>query len=73
LDLAKEQPLASLIATRDSDWLAMTPAGLFGASGKGANQTLSIVRGLDVTKIVQVHQSLFNPDLVRQALAGNLC
>ena len=29
------------------------------------------MRGLDVTTIDQVHQSLFNPDLVREALGGD--
>jgi hypothetical protein len=30
------------------------------------------VRGLEVTTIGQIHQSLFNPDLVREALAGDM-
>ncbi len=33
---------------------------------------LAIVRGLEVTTIGQVYQSLFNPDLVREALARDL-
>jgi hypothetical protein len=49
----------------------ITPAGFFSASGKGADDILSLVRGFDVTTIGQVHQSLFNPDLVREALAGD--
>jgi hypothetical protein len=32
---------------------------------------VGVVRGFDVTIIGQVHQSLFNPDLVREALAGD--
>src|SRR5262245_37349828 len=63
--------MASMIATLDGDWIAITPAGFFAASGKGADQTLSVVRGLDATTIGQVHQSLFSPDLVREALAGD--
>ena len=45
--------------------------GLLRCFRKGADQMLSIVRGLEVTTIDQVHQSLFNPDLVREALAGD--
>jgi WD40 repeat protein len=67
---ATRQPLASFIGSRGSEWLAMTPAGFFAASPKGG-QALAIVRGLGVTSIEQVHQSLFNPDLVREALAGD--
>src|SRR5262249_51901548 len=62
---------ARLISTFDGNWLAMTPDGLFAASGRGADQVLSLVRGFDVTTIGQVRQSLFNPDLVRVALAGD--
>jgi WD40 repeat protein len=65
---AKE--LVRLLASRDGDWLVMTPAGFFDARGQG-ERWLHIVRGLDVTVINQVHQSLFNPDLVREALAGD--
>ena len=50
--------------------MTITPEGFFDASAK-AQSVLTIVRGLDVTTIDQVHQSLFNPDLVREALAGD--
>jgi WD40 repeat protein len=62
--------LAALIGGRGSQWLALTPAGFF-ASSRAANELLAIVRGLEVTTIDQVHQSLFNPDLAREALAGD--
>ena len=55
-------------AAADGQWLAMTPAGFF-ASSREISKLLAIVRGLEVTTIDQVHQSLFNPDLVREALA----
>lgn len=51
-------------------WLAFAPAGFFASSGS-ANGLIGIVRGLDVTSIDQMHQSLFNPDLVREAIAGD--
>lgn len=38
------QLLASLLAARDGEWLAITPAGFFAASRKGA-EMLGIVRG----------------------------
>ncbi len=59
--------LASLLS-RDGEWLAITPEGFFDASPRGEN-LLSVIRGVNVTAIGQVHQSLFNPDLVREALA----
>jgi WD40 repeat protein len=62
--------LASFIDGRDGRWLALTPAGFF-TSSRSVNDLLGIVRGLDLTTIDQVHQSLYNPDLVREALAGD--
>src|SRR5262249_36331835 len=67
---ATAQPLASLFSSPDGEWLALTPAGLFAASRREV-EVLIIVRGLDITTIGQVHQSLFNPDLVRETLAGD--
>ena len=49
----------------------MTPVGFFTGTSRGSEQTLAIVRSFSVTRIGQVHQSLFNPDLVREALAGD--
>jgi WD40 repeat protein len=62
--------VANSLATPQGEWLAMTPAG-FIASSRSVSDLLSIVRGLNVITIDQVHQSLFNPDLVREALAGD--
>ena len=50
--------------------MTFTPNGFFSASQRDTDM-LAIVRGLEVTTIGQVHQSLFNPDLVREALAGD--
>ncbi len=62
--------LARMVASTKADWLSMTPEGFFASSPKG-NDLLWIVRGLDVTSIEQIHQSLYSPDLVREALSGD--
>ena len=63
--------LATLFAAPDGEWLSITPEGFFGASSPKAASVLSIVRGLDVYGVDQMWQSLFNPDLVREKLAGD--
>jgi hypothetical protein len=63
--------LITLLIGRNDQWLAISRDGFFAASGKGADDTLSVVRGFDVTTIGQVWQSLYSPDLVREALAGD--
>jgi WD40 repeat protein len=57
--------------SKASEWLTLTSPGFFAASDKGANKLLHVVRGLEVTTLAQVQQSLYNPDLVREALAGD--
>ena len=69
-DLQSGETLVSLSASRDGNYLAITPKGFLNASDRDTDM-LAIVRGLEVTAIGQVHQSLFNPDLVREALAGD--
>ncbi len=64
------QLFASLFGARDGEWLSITPNGFFSASHRDTDM-LAIVRGMEVTTIGQVHQSLFNPDLVREALTGD--
>jgi WD40 repeat protein len=63
--------LATVFTGDNGEWLTQTRQGFFGTSEKGAEHILSVVRGFDVTTMGQVHQSLFNPDLVREALAGD--
>ena len=58
------------LVSEPGGWLTMTPAGFFSAAFKGPD-LLSVVRGLEVTTIGQVHQSLFNPDLVHEAVSGD--
>jgi WD40 repeat protein len=64
------EPLATMLLAADGEWLTITPQGFFDASLHGG-QELSVVRGLGITTIGQVRQSLFSPDLVREALAGD--
>ena len=60
----------NLYASEKGEWLAMTPAGFFAASPSGGS-LVGIVRGLDVIDINQIFHSLYAPDLVREALAGD--
>src|SRR5262249_33209779 len=55
------------------DWLAITPpsAGGFFSGSNPRTDMIAIGRGLELTRIGQVHQSLYNPDLVREELAGD--
>ena len=69
-DVEKEQNLAQMVATADGEWLTLTPDGFLTGSRRDMD-VLAIVRGVESTTIGQVHQSLFNPDLVREALAGD--
>lgn len=69
-DVKKGQELARMMATPDGEWLTMTPEGFFSASHRDTDM-LAIVRSTDATTIGQVHHSLFNLDLVREALAGD--
>jgi WD40 repeat protein len=69
--VATGELLLSCVATPAGDWLSITPNGFFASSGKTSEHMLNIVRGMDVTTVGQVHQSLFNPDLVRASLAGD--
>jgi WD40 repeat protein len=62
--------LGRMFAAEGDGWLAFTPDGFFSASHRDTD-VLAIVRGTEATTIGQVHQSLFNPDLVREALAGD--
>jgi WD40 repeat protein len=69
-DLRNGEALASLMESRDGGQLAMTAKGFFMSTRRDPDM-LAIARGLEVATIGQVHQSLFNPDLVRDALAGD--
>jgi WD40 repeat protein len=62
--------LVTVFPFGDGGWLRLTPEGFFDASPNAA-ANLSVVRGLEVTGIDQVYQSLYRPELVREKLAGD--
>lgn len=70
-DVASGSLLTTQVGTPSGQWITITPEGFFSGSGKTVDRMLSLTRGLELTTIGQVHQSLFNPDLVRAALAGD--
>ena len=59
--------LTTSIAGRNQEWLTITPQGFFASSARGS-KLLSITREVQAVSIDQIHQSLFSPDLVREAL-----
>jgi WD40 repeat protein len=63
--------LASHFAFQKDGWITITPQGFFASSTNGAEKMMSIVRGRKTTSIRQLHQSLFNPDLVNAALTND--
>jgi WD40 repeat protein len=69
-ELETGRRLASFILGREGQWLAMTPQGFFNASHRNPRM-LALVRGTEATSIAQVHQSLYSPDLLREALAAD--
>ncbi len=69
-DLVGGRELALMVASPDDEQLTVTPRGFF-ASSRRDTSLVAIARGLEAVTIGQVHQSLFNPDLVREALAGD--
>jgi WD40 repeat protein len=69
-NLKTGEELAAMLAAPDGVYLAITPRGFFASSHRDT-EMLAIARGMESITIGQVHQSLFNPDLVREALAGD--
>ena len=69
-DPATSHELAAMLASKHGEHLAITPKGFFTASQRDTDM-LAMTRGLETTSIGQVYQSLFNPDLVRETLAGD--
>jgi WD40 repeat protein len=61
--------LATLLA-RVGEGLAITAAGFFAGSPKGA-EALSVVRGFEVMSIAHFYDHLYRPDLVEQLLKGD--
>ncbi len=69
-DLEKRKLVSTSIARGDEEWITITPEGFFTGSPRAA-ELLSVARGLDSWGIDQLWQSLYNPDLVREKLAGD--
>ena len=69
-DIGNSTELARMFGSPDDEWLTITPSGFFSGSHRDTAM-LALVRGVETTTIGQVQQSLFNPDLVREALAGD--
>ena len=69
-DASTGRARAEFLSFSDGSWIVRTPEGFFNASEGGAKH-LNLVRGFDVLSIDQVHDALYRPDLVREALAGD--
>jgi hypothetical protein len=63
--------LIRVVSAGSDGHMAMTAEG-FLLGSKGAMEQVSLVRGDDVTSVDQLFQTLFNPDLVREKLLGDL-
>lgn len=68
--IATGKEVATVLASLGHEWLTIVPAGFF-ASSPGGGDGLTVVRGLDLTTLSQLHQSLYSPDLVGEALLGD--
>ena len=68
--LEKMQLLTTSLASADEEWITITPEGFFTGSPR-ALELLSVVRGIETWGINQLWQSLYNPDLVREKIAGD--
>lgn len=70
-DLAKGDELVQM-RDAEAEWLAILPSkGGFFAASKRDSDLVAIAQGLKAIGIGQVYQSIYNPDLVREALAGD--
>ena len=63
--------LASLLATSEGEWLAITPEGFFAASPKGAEHALTSSAAWRCSASISSTRSLYRPDLVQEKLAGD--
>jgi len=61
---------ATFSMSSTGEWILMTEPG-FIAGSVGASGLLSVVRGLELTRADQIWQALYNPDLVREHVAGD--
>jgi uncharacterized caspase-like protein len=63
--------LATLFGSAKGESLILTPEGFFAGSARGTVEMVGVVRGLNSYSVEQMYQALFNPDLVREALAAD--
>jgi WD40 repeat protein len=64
------ETLATLLVTRNGEWIILTPEGFFSASAKG-NELANVVSGFEVFPLQRFHQLLHRPDLVAAKIAGD--
>ena len=62
--------LATYLISSNGEWLTITPEGFFAGSENG-HELLSVVRGLEVYSIDQFFDALYDPELVKEKLAGD--
>ena len=61
---------ATFTSAPDGRWLMMTERGFF-AGSQGAEEIITLVRGLEAFSLSQARDQLFRPDLVEQLLKGD--
>lgn len=62
--------IVTLLTTRDSEWLTISPSGYFAASTSGS-EMLSIRRDLEVYPISRFYEHLARQDLIAERLKGD--
>lgn len=66
-DLAKGQELASLYTIDSTDWVSLSPSGLFDAT-PGAMNRLYFVIGTEVVELEQLKERYFEPGLLQKLM-----
>ncbi len=75
--VGEKRLVSTSLANPSGSSLTMLPVGFFTSTQAQSKKNvtvgdlISLVRGLNVTTVQQIHQSLFAPDLVREALKGD--
>jgi WD40 repeat protein len=69
-DVNTGAPAATFASSKDGRWVMISEKGFFAASAD-AGDLLSVVQGYRAISIDQLWQSLYNPDLLREVLAGD--
>lgn len=70
-DAATGELRVSLHSFADDEWIAITPKGYFETSA-GGTKYLTVHAGDRTASIEQYHERFYRPDIVRQALAGQV-